>query len=45
MDTKWKNVSIETKIKALQEINEAVKSKATITNEYGVAASTLSTCY
>ena len=27
MATKLKNVSIETKIKALQEVNEAVKSK------------------
>ena len=43
MATKRKNVSIETKIEALQEVNKGVKSKTTIAKEYGVPVSTLST--
>ena len=43
MTTKHNNVSIETKIEALQEVNKAVKSKAMIAKGYDVPASTLST--
>ena len=42
MATKCKNVSIETEIKTLQEVNKGVKSKAMIAKEYDVPASTLS---
>jgi len=40
MATKRKNVSIETKIEALQEVNKDVKSKAMIAKEYDVLAKT-----
>ena len=43
MASKRKNVSIETKIQALQELTSGVKSKSQVAKEYGVPPSTLST--
>jgi len=43
MSTKHKNVSIETKIESLHEVNKGVKSKAMIAKEYDIRASILST--
>ena len=42
MSSKYKSLSLNEKVKIINEVKKGVKTKTLIANEYGIAASTLS---